>query len=475
MSSVSDVSGIDQLVAQYRLTKRKPAMVLESKRSALNIRLAVLADLKTKLKTLKTTAEDLAKTGTNSKFNTFSVVSTNATLANATATSSALIGTHSLKISRLAKNDTLLSDRLTGTSTSVIDAEGAGTKSLRLTINGVTTDVNVELVAGDTNDAVLDKVVTAINDSTAEINASNIGDTSTTNKLVLISKSSGASNAISVSNITGTLWDKLGLSSGVISGRTASGTSTAGFANTSVSQLNSAFTVDGITVEKEVNTITDVLKGVTLELKGAHADTDAPLTLSVDVNKSAIKEKVQKFITDYNAALSYINTKTQYDSLTKTREALSGDSIFTSFRYNLRSLAASTVSTVKVGNPSLLSEIGVTVGKDGTLSLSNMETFDKMLDGSVEKIEELFNSSNGIANKLVTLIDGMTNSSTGKIVSVKDYADSQVLSLTNRITRFDETLNRHVEKYKNDFLRLQAAYNKILGQQQSISTITSYY
>ena len=475
MSSVSDVSGIDQLVAQYRLTKRKPAQVLESKRSALNIRLAVLADLKTKLKTLKTTAEDLAKTGTSSKFNTFSIASTNATLANATATSSALIGTHSLKISRLAKNDTLLSDRVTGTSTSIVDAEGAGTKTLRLSVNGVDTDVNVELVAGDTNDAVLDKVVTAINDSAATVNASNVGDTSTTNKLVLISQSTGASNAISVSNVTGTLWDKLGLSSGVISGRTASGASTAGFANTSVSQLNSAFTVDGISVEKEVNTVTDVLKGVTLELKGAHADSDAPLTLSVDVNKTAIKEKVQKFITDYNAALSYINTKTQYDPVTKTREALSGDSIFTTFRYNLRSLAASPVDSVKVGNPSLLSEIGMTVGKDGTLSLTDTEKFEEMLDGSVEKVEDLFNSTNGIANKLVSLIDGMTNSSTGKIVTVKDNADSQVLSLTNRITRFDETLNRHVEKYKNDFLRLQAAYNKILSQQQSISAITSYY
>ncbi len=475
MSSVSDVSGIDQLVAQYRLSKRKPAQVLETKRSALNMRLAVLADLKTKLKTLKSTAEDLKKTGSSSKFNTFSVESTNATLATATATSTALVGTHSLKIARLAKNDTLLSDRLTAASTGVVDAEGAGTKSVRLTINGVNTDVSVELVAGDSNETILGKLATAINDSDADVNASSVGDTSTTNKLVLISKSTGASNAISLTDLSGTLMEKLGLNSSVIAGRTASGTSTAGYANSSVSLLNSAFTVDGITVEKEVNTITDVLKGVTLELKGAHADADAPLTLTVDVNKSAIKEKVQKFITDYNAALSYINTKTQYDSLTKTREALSGDSIFTTFRYNLRSIAATSVDSVKVGNPSLLSEVGITVGRDGTLTLSNTEKFNEMLDTSVETVEGLFNSTNGIANKLVTLIDTMTSSTGGKIQSVKDTADSQVLSLTNRITRFDETLNRHVEKYKNDFLRLQAAYNKIMAQQQSIAAITSFY
>ncbi len=471
MSSVSDTSSVDQLVAQYRASKRKPAAVLEVKKAALNMRLAVLADLKTKLKTLKTTADDLKKTGTISKFNTFSVESTDAATATATATTSALVGTHALKISRLAKNDTLLSDRVTSTSTSIITAEGAGTKSIRLTVDGVDTDVNVELVAGDTNETVLGKVVNAVNNSGAKITASSVGDTKATNKLVLISKTSGASNAISLSNLSGTLLDNLGLTDSVLSGRTASGTSTAGYAHTSTSELNSSFTVDGIEIEKEVNTVTDVLKGVTLTLKGVQKESDVPLTLSVNVNKTAIKDKVQKFITDYNGALSYINTKTQYDSLTNTREALSGDAIFSSFRYNLRNLAASKVTGITPGNPTLLSDIGITVGRDGTLSLTGNDTFDDMLNGSVDKVEGLFNSSSGIANKLSDLIDSMTNSSKGKIIAAKDNADAQVLTLTNRITRFDTTLDRHVQKYRSDFLRLQAAYNQILSQQQTIATI----
>jgi flagellar hook-associated protein 2 len=475
MSSVSDVSSIDQLVAQYRMSKRKPAQVLETKRSALNTRLAVLADLKTKLKTLKTTAEDLKKTGTTSKFNTYSVSSTSATVATATATTTAIVGTHSLRISRLAKNDTLLSDRLTSASTGVITAEGAGTKMFRLSLNGADTDVNVDLVAGDTNETVLSKIAVAVNASGAKVSASSVGDTSSTKKLVLISKTTGASNAISLTDMTGTLMENLGLSSAVISGRTANSATTAGYANTSTSLLNAAFTVDGISVEKESNTVSDVLTGVTLELKGTHAAADQDVTLTVDVNKSGIKDRLQKFITDYNAALSYITTKTQYDPLTNTREALSGDSTFTSFRYNLRSLVSSKVTSVKVGNPSVLSDIGITTNRDGTLTLSDTEKFDEALDGSVSKVEDLFNSANGIAASLVTMIDKMTNSSTGKIIAAKDSTDSQVLGLTGRITRFDETLNRHVTKYKNDFLRLQAAYNQIMAQQQSIASITSYY
>ncbi|MBP9212422.1 MAG: flagellar filament capping protein FliD [Bacteroidetes bacterium] len=475
MASVSDISSVDQLVAQYRQSKRKPALTLETKKSALNIRLAVLADLKTKLKTLKTTAEDLQKTGTTSKFSTFSVASTNTSIATATATTTADVGSHALKIERLAKNDTLLSDRITSAATTLSAAEGAGTKTFRVSLNGVDTDVSVGVTEGETNEAILSKLVAAINDSDAEVTASSVGDTSTTKKLVLISKTSGASNAVSVTDLSGTLMEKIGFSSGVISGRTANGSTTAGYANSSVSLLNSSFTVDGITVEKESNTVSDVLTGVTLELKGTQAETDLPITLTVGVNKASIKEKVQKFITDYNAALSYINTKTQYDSLTRTREALSGDSIFTSFRYNLRSLATEKITSVKSGNPSILADIGITAGRDGTLSLSDTTKFDDALDADLTKVSDLFNSSSGLASKLVTLIDGMTNSSTGKIVAVKDAADSQVLNLTNRITRFDETLDRHVEKYRNDFLRLQATYNQILAQQQTISSLTSSF
>lgn len=475
MSSVSDISTIDQLVAQYRLSKRKPAQTLETKRSALNIRLAVLSDLKTKLKTLKTTAEGLAKTGTLSAFNTFTVSSTNSSIVAGTASTTADIGTHSVRVSRLAKNDTLLSDRLTAAATGVADAEGAGTKTFRITINGETTDVSVDVTAGETNKDLLSRIATAINDSDAGVTASSVGDTSSTNRLVLISKTTGASQAVSVTDVSGTLMEKLGYSSSVISGRTASGTATAGYAQSSLSDLNAAMTIDGIDVEKESNTVTDVLKGVTLELKGLQTAADAPVTVSVGVNKDAVKEKVQKFLNDYNAALSYLTAKTAYDPVTKTREALSGDTVFTTLRYNLRMTVAAKVETVNAGFPSLLSDIGITAGRDGSLSITDTDAFTDALDGGVAKVEQLFNTSGGIANTLVSLIDGMTNSATGKIGAAKDALDSQVLGLTNRITRFDETLNRHVEKYRNDFLRLQATYNQILAQQQTISTITSYY
>lgn len=478
MSSIANLqyfSQVDSLVAQYRYGQRKPAIKMETKKSTLSTRLAVLSDLKTKLKTLQSSSDTLSKTGTESAFNAFTVSSTNTAVATASATSSAVIGTHALKVTQVAKNDTLLSDRMTTAGTAIIDAEGAGTKTLRITMNGTNTDIAVELVAGDTNDAVLTKIANAVNASDADITASAVADTSTTKKLVLVSSATGSSNAISLSNVTGTLWNRIGLTAGVVSGRTVSGAATAGYAYTSAASLNAVFSVDGINLEKESNAVTDVLAGVTIDLKGTQAESDAPAILTVGVDKAAIKDKVTSFITNYNSALSYINIKTKFDAATNSREALSGDAVFSRFRYELRSTAASAVSTVQSGNPSLLSSLGITVATDGTLSFSDTAKFDELLSSGASKVEDVFNSTNGVATKLSTILGTMLNSATGQIDSATKSTNSLITNLSDQITRFDARLDKQVEKYRDDFLRLQATYYSISQQQQTISAITSYY
>ena len=81
MSSIANLqffSQVDELVAQYRAGVRKPITVTETKKSNLSARLSALSDLRTKLTTLKTTIDDLSKTGSESTINAFSVSSSNA-------------------------------------------------------------------------------------------------------------------------------------------------------------------------------------------------------------------------------------------------------------------------------------------------------------------------------------------------------------------------------------------------------------
>ncbi len=477
MSSIANLqffSQVDQLVAQYRASVRKPIVATENKKLNLNNRLTVLSDLRTKLTTLQSTIDDLSKTGSESTINAFAVSSSNADVATGTATSLAGESSHALKVTQLAKNDTIVSNRLTSSATSIITAQGAGTKSFSITINGKTTNVSVNLVAGETNSSILSKITTAINDSDAEVSASSVVDTTSTKRLMLVSKTTGAEQAISLSNISGTLLDDLGLTSSVLTGRTQSTSTTAGYSNTSIASLNSKFNVDGIDFEKSTNSVTDVLTGLTLNFAGIQTESDAPVLLTVAADKTKIKEKINKFITDYNSVMSYLKAKTSTDAANNSRQVLAGDSTFVGLKIDLRNIASGTVSSVLTGNPKMLTDLGIAIARDGSLSLKNPDLLDTKLS-SVTAVADIFNSTGGVATRIQTVLKRMLSASAGQMDVATKTTSTQITNYTDQIARFDKRLDKHVEKYRDDFLRLQAVMAQVSQQQSIISSITQSY
>ncbi len=477
MSSIANLqffSQVDQLVAQYRTSVRTPIVATERKKTNLNNRLTVLAELKTKLTTLKTTIDDLSKTGSESTINAFAVSSSNTDVATGTATALAGESSHALKVTQLAKNDTIVSNRLTSSATSIITSQGAGTKTFSMTINGTSTNISVNLVAGDTNSAILAKITTAINDAKTGASASAIVDTTSTKRLMLVSKTTGSEQAISLANVTGTLLDDLGLTSGVLTGRTQSTSTTAGYSNTSVALLNSKFNVDGIDFEKASNSVTDVLTGLTLNFTGIQSESDAPVLLTVAADKTKMKEKVNKFITDYNSVMSYLTTKTSMDAANNSRQMLSGDSTFVGLKIDLRNIASSAVSSVTTGNPKMLSDLGINIGRNGTLTLQNADILDEKLS-KVAAVADVFNSTSGVAIRLQTVLKSMLSASAGQMDVTVKTTNTQITNYTDQIARFDKHLDKRVEKYRNEFLKLQAVMAQVSQQQSIISSITQSY
>ena len=75
-------------------------------------------------------------------------------------------------------------------------------------------------------------------------------------------------------------------------------------------------TVDGVGVTRDSNTVSDVLTGVTLNLVGQQASGDNPVSLVVSADTNAISSDVQNFVTNYNTALSYLNSQTAINAST---------------------------------------------------------------------------------------------------------------------------------------------------------------
>ena len=462
---------IESLTQQYRYSISNPATLLKNRQTSLNARVTALSELKTKLSALNSLAKDLKTTGSSSKFNVFSAESSLPAVLTGVAGSTATLGTHSLLVTQLAKTDTVISSQLSSSGTEISAAEEAGSKTIRLTVNGTSVDVSFDLVAGQSNSTILGSIASAVNaSSTSSVTASVVADTSGTSRLVFTSKSTGSAQAVSLSDRTGTVLNSIGLGEGVITGRTASTATTGGYLYSSTASLDAKLKVDGIDITRGSNTINDVLTGVTFELKGVQLLSDTPVTLKVSADKSKVKTSVEDFIKAYNDALGYLNTKTSVNPDNKTREIFASDQALKGLRINMRSLISSSVTTVVAGNPTLLSEIGIKVASNGTLSISDTSKFEEALSTDVRKVSDLFNSSNGLAGRLSTLLESFTSSG-GQLDLAQTGANSQIENVKTALTRTNAQIDSRVESFRKQYESLYNTMTKLSLQSQSISSL----
>jgi flagellar capping protein FliD len=146
--------------------------------------------------------------------------------------------------------------------------------------------------------------------------------------------------------------------------------------------------IDGIYMNKPTNTVTDVLEGVTLDLLSAEPGTVVDVAISNDV--AGVKEKVQSFVTAFNAAMSDIATFSQYDSQNNVAAPLLGDGFLTSIRSRL----ANAVAGSQTGLPSGtlyngLSVIGVKASTNGLLVLDDSK-LENALQNHFDDVVSLF-------------------------------------------------------------------------------------
>ena len=471
-------SAVDQLVAMYVQSVSGPINTLQSQQSQINSQISLYQSLKKNFSTLQTQAQSLGSVGTLTPLAAKAATSSNTSVLTATAQATATPGTHSILVTQLAKNDTLISNQLTQSGTDISTATGAGTFTFGVTVNGTTTNVNVTVNAGDTNSTVFANIASAVNAAGIGVNASVVNDTSTTARLVFQSTNTGSANAISVSDVTGTLASSVGWTSSVISSRTAETSTTAGYVNSAVSSLDANFTLDGIQIVRSSNTVSDVLTGVTLSLAAIQQPTDNPVTLTIGADTSSIQSTVNSFISAYNSAINALNqnindttTTASNGSTSVQRAPLAGDVSFMNLQLSLQNIVMGQVSSAQSGNPNTLSAIGITLANDGTLSISDQTKFTDALNSNPKAVIDLFNSSNGVAVQLDNLLTQFTQP--GGVMDQKRIgAQDQVSAMSNQIQSMQANIN-----IQANAMRLQySAYESMLIQlNQTQSNLNSIW
>ncbi len=446
---------IDQLLQSDELRKT----VIQNKIDKINTKSQAWTDISARLSNLTSKLEALQDEGT---YGTKKVTSSDDASATVSGTADSMEGSYDLIITQLAT-----SSKITGgvvskaDGTTKISTKDALGYSGKLTITNGATDgsdtaltVEIDVKATDS----LKDIANAINnakdpsDSTGTKGAG-LKATIVNNQLVITSEEMGNRTL----TIGGNLKDSLGFKDS----KTKPGQS-------------AIFKLDGIEMTRNSNNPTDVVDGVTFNFKKADASKTITLGLTNDTDKelSAVKD----FVSQYNSVMSFLSEKMDVGDPSKSDNktgALAGDSTLISLQSKLQS----TVLSGKSVNGVSASTLGLSVDRNGTLSLDETK-FKAQLAKNPNAVKDFFfvdtsskysteKTGTGYTADFKAVIDRYTSTKSGNegVISLrKSSYQSEIKDYNKQIERITEQIATKRARYVTMFTNLDTAIGNLQSQ-----------
>jgi flagellar hook-associated protein 2 len=463
ISSPGIGSGLDVagLVSSLMAVEKQPLTQLTSKQTSYQTQVSAIGQVTSALSTLRDAARAMS-TATSTTVLKGTVADT--AIASVGVTNAAAPGNYNLEVTSLATQQKLATTPFGSSSTSL----GTGTGSVTIefgTTNGTGFSLNANQAAFTVNLATSDLTPAGVRDA---INAANKGVTATLvndangSRMVLTNNNTGANQSmrVSVSDPDGNSTDGTGLS--------ALAYNPAGTTNNgkNMSQLAAAgdaqFKLDSIPLTSSSNTVSGVVDGLTLTLTGTNSG--APTILNVSSDDAAMTKKVETFISAYNSVNNLISTLTGYNAATKKGGTLQADSSVRNVRDKLRNVLISQFGT---GSSNLLSSIGITIQKDGTLAkdatkFSNAFATDRNSVVSLFTQSTTGTQSQGLAGTMNTLIGQMIDTG-GTLESHTKSVNQSITDIGKRISSMQDRLSLIEARYNRQFNSLDTSLSQMQG------------
>jgi len=377
-----------------------------------------------------------AKQGSSSDNNILTLSSANPT---------AVAGSHSVVVTSLATTSSQFSNRITNATDTL-----SGTLSLQV---GSGTSQTITL---NTTDNTLATLAAAINQGSYGVNASVVTDTQGS-RLSLVSKSSGAAGQIT---LTASVSDQTSLSPVTFSAGQ----------NGADAQL----TVDGLATTSASNTVTGAIPGVTFQLLQAAPTTTLQVQITND--NTAVESAMQTLVTSYNSVVSTLKTQEGKDAA-GVAEPLYGSPTLALVQTQLSSALLSGSAS---GTVSSLSQLGVTLNQDGTLTF-NQSTLDGTLNTNFSDVVGFLQNPNSFGQDFAKAINGLSSVNPQAVLSLaltqnasteadlnKNVAntDARVASDKIRLTSELNYANQILQSIPSQLNEVNQIYSAISGYNQ---------
>ena len=264
------------------------------------------------------------------------------------------------------------------------------------------------------------------------------------NKFVLVNKTTG-DVGISLQDVTGNFLAATGLAGGTLS-----------------HGKNLLYNLNGSAqqVVSQSNTIGSASSGI-LGLS-VTALTTGTTTVNVSSDTTTISNAIQKFVTDYNTAQSFITSQQAVTTAadgTVTPGTLTGDTNTNDIATRLRALATAVKAIAGTsGAVKQLSDLGFqTNGQDNTIALSNASTLTSLLTGNLNDVKALFSdSTNGLMAQLSSFIDN-TIGENGSLTGRQSDLIKQSSGISTQIANLETKISNHMNQWNSAFQAMETA------------------
>jgi flagellar hook-associated protein 2 len=379
----------DALIEAQVATKTAAATTIQTSITANEAKISAYQQLQTLLTTLTTDTTSLSKSIVNSlSSSAYGARSATITSTGDVSASSAVsmaisngaaTGDHTLTVTQIATAHKVIGTAVADKSA---DLGLTGTFSIGLE-GGTSADISV------TSGMTLEDLVDTINaqTSTTNVQASIIQISSNQYEMILSATKDNAD--ITTSVVSG---DDVLTTLGVTD-------SSGAFTDVLQESQPAIFSVDGITLTRDTNNITDVLSGVSFSLLQS-TPSGSTVKISIDVDTSSIQTALQQFVTSYNAVRDYVTTQQTLSSsgTADTSAVLFGDGTMRSVTTQMEQVLNSIVGDLSMSD----------------LGLSFSDTNDLVLDTST------------LATTLADNIDGVI-----ALLATKTTSSSAALAVVN--------------------------------------------
>lgn len=435
------ISGLDvnALIAGLVKAESRSIDVLKAQKVGYQAKDGVVTALIGTLGSLKSSAQNLS---VSTDFSRRTATSSNATVLNASASTTAQLGTSLITVDKLARAQSVQSTSFTGTSAAI------GTGTLTLSIGGN----NTSIVIDGTNNT-LTGLKDAINNSAAAVNATivNVGGATADYRLVVESEATGTANAVT---ITGTL--------------TGGADPFSGGGAVVQAASDARLSINGLTVTRGSNTISDVLSGVTLTLlnegdgDGTIEATDPTAKVTVANDGESVKKSIEKLIAAFNAVNKIVNDQFTLNPNSERQGAAAGDASLRGLVGRLRrELSATGGSSAKY---QYLSDIGISFQKDGSLALDALK-LDKALSDDATAVSHLFiGLQNGIGKRIPDAVDDFVGAIDGILTFRQNGIGQSIKRIDAKIAQEEARIARMEERLTKQFSALEKVVSQLKSQ-----------